>query len=62
MLSTGIPQLQRFEDLYYLRETLVLESSEQKAKEFFLQKIEESKSSKMTVVNNVIHLLAHMDG
>lgn len=61
MLSTGIPQLKRFEDIYYLRNIFFLSKTDEEAKKHFTSLIYESLYTKRTRVNNAIHILAHPD-
>jgi phosphatidylinositol kinase/protein kinase (PI-3 family) len=61
MLSTGIPQLKRFEDIYYLRNVFFLSKTDEEAKKHFTSLIYESLYTKRTRVNNAIHILAHPD-
>ncbi|XP_026329158.1 phosphatidylinositol 4,5-bisphosphate 3-kinase catalytic subunit delta isoform [Hyposmocoma kahamanoa] len=56
MISTGLQELRSEEDLQYLRETLVLDLSEDRAMEHFRLKFEEAvKNSWTTTVNWTIH-------
>jgi phosphatidylinositol-4,5-bisphosphate 3-kinase len=59
MLSTGIPELTKEEDINYLREKLYLDVSEEKASEAFIALIEQARSTTMTQINDWIHMLAH---
>lgn len=59
MLSTGIPELSTEKDLDYLRETLVLDMSEQEALKHFRSKFDEAlKNSWKTSMNWMAHNLA----
>ena len=59
MLSTGIPELSSEKDLDYLRETLVLDMSEQEALKHFRLKFDEAlKNSWKTSINWMMHNLA----
>lgn len=59
MLSTGIPELSSEKDLDYLRETLVLDMSEQEALKHFRSKFDEAlKNSWKTSVNWIAHNIA----
>ncbi|KAF8774814.1 Phosphatidylinositol 4 like protein [Argiope bruennichi] len=59
MLSTGIPELNSEKDLDYLRETLVLDMSEQEALKHFRAKFDEAiKNSWKTSINWMAHNLA----
>jgi hypothetical protein len=59
MLSTGIPELQRVEDIDYLRDALMLTADETAAAARWRELVMESLSSKMTRMNNAIHIAAH---
>jgi len=61
MLSTGIPELQKFEDLYYLREAFSIGVSDDEAAQIFRRLISESLNTKLTQLNNAIHIMAHPD-
>ena len=59
MISTGLPELSSEKDLDYLRETLVLDLSEQEALRQFRSKFDEAlKNSWKTSVNWFIHNIA----
>ena len=56
MLSAGIPELQTMDDIGYLRQTLVLSFSEDKALEKFRKKFDEALSNSWkTSANWAIH-------
>ncbi|KAH9629422.1 hypothetical protein HF086_013336 [Spodoptera exigua] len=55
MMSTGLPELSSEKDLQYLRETLVMDLSEEKAMEHFRQKFNEAMKNGWTSFNWVIH-------
>ncbi|VVC95371.1 unnamed protein product [Leptidea sinapis] len=56
MISTGLPELSSEKDLQYLRETLVMDLSEEKAIEHFRMKfVEAQKNSWMTSFNWAFH-------
>ena len=59
MLSTGIPQLQKDEDIDYLRKALVLDLTDDAAATFFTQLIYDSLANKRTALNFFAHSLAH---
>ncbi len=59
MLSTGIPELTREEDLNYLREAFVLNKTNEDATKWFTQLINESLKTKAIQFNFAIHLLAN---
>lgn len=59
MLSTGIPELQSADDIEFLRDHLMLDSTDEQAKERFTGLIYESLTTKTTQVTNAIHILLH---
>jgi phosphatidylinositol-4,5-bisphosphate 3-kinase len=59
MLSTDIPQLSRFEDLYYLRDAFSLDKNDAEAAELFKELISVSLNTMRTQINNAIHIFAH---
>jgi hypothetical protein len=59
MLSTGIPELQRVEDIDYLRDALMLTADATAAAGRWRELVMESLASKMTRMNNAIHIAAH---
>jgi hypothetical protein len=59
MLSTGIPELQRAEDIFWVRDCLRLGKSETQAAEHFTKLISAALSSRTTQVNNAVHIIAH---
>lgn len=59
MLSTGIPELQKKEDIMYLQKALNLGKSNEDANGIFLKLINESLDSLATKLNNMFHLMAH---
>ena len=63
MLSTDIPELRSEEDVYYLKTAFNTELSgkdaDEKAKEFFRGLISQSLGTKMTRINNAIHIAVH---
>ena len=59
MLSTGIPELREPEDINYLRNTLCLDLGDEEAAESFIKQISSSLGCKTTMINNMIHILAH---
>jgi len=60
MLSTGLPELNKDEDINYLRNAFALDQSESQASETFKDLIFESMKTKATQINFLIHNLAHM--
>lgn len=59
MLSTGIPELMKLSDIYYLRDAFSAELDEAQAAAKFEALIEESLNSLTTQLNNYTHILAH---
>ncbi len=59
MLSSGIEQLKELEDLYYLRDALSLELTEEEASKKFTQLIYQSLYNQMTQLNNAVHIHFH---
>jgi len=59
MLSTGIPELTCVDDITYLRDALLLDYTDDKAREKFKALIYESLTTFTTQVNNAIHIIAH---
>eukprot|EP01117_Protostelium_nocturnum_P009085 TRINITY_DN3251_c0_g3_i1.p1 TRINITY_DN3251_c0_g3~~TRINITY_DN3251_c0_g3_i1.p1 ORF type:complete len:1570 (-),score=656.28 TRINITY_DN3251_c0_g3_i1:67-4776(-) len=61
MVATGLPQLKKFEDIYYIRGAFVLDKTDEEAAEYFTHLIYDSLNTTRTRVNNAIHILAHPD-
>ena len=59
MLSTGIPELQREEDINYLRDALRLDMSDEEAAAFFESLIWEALACKTSLVNDYVHIFVH---
>eukprot|EP00301_Raphidiophrys_heterophryoidea_P021396 c5841_g1_i2.p2 GENE.c5841_g1_i2~~c5841_g1_i2.p2 ORF type:complete len:180 (-),score=36.50 c5841_g1_i2:520-1059(-) len=59
MLSTGIPELKTPKDLDFLRDTLLLDATDDEAAKRFRELIMESLNTKSTQLNNAIHILAN---
>jgi len=59
MLSSGLPQLNRPEDLEYLHESFALGSSEEEAVKTFYKGIFESLNSTSTSIMFAVHILAN---
>ena len=59
MISTGIPELQKEEDIDWLRDRLMLGSSDEEAARHFEKQIHVSLKTKRTQINNFIHIMAH---
>lgn len=57
MLSSGMPQLQKFEDLNYVREALKPELSEGEAEEHFMNLIRQSRAAIRTTFNHTLHMV-----
>ena len=61
MISTGMPELRRTEDMAYLLNSLVVDMSEEDARAYFERLIYVALETLMTRVNNAIHIFAHPD-
>jgi len=59
MLSTGIPELQQVEDIYYLRKAFSLDMDDEGAAKHLTNNIFISLNTKTTVINDIIHVIAH---
>ena len=59
MLSTGIPELQKAEDINWLRECVLIGADEAYATKHFTQKIDVALTTRTTQLNNAVHILAH---
>ena len=59
MLSTGIPELMRLSDIYYLRDAFSTDLDDVAAAKKFETLIFESLSTITTMVNNSVHILVH---
>jgi phosphatidylinositol-4,5-bisphosphate 3-kinase len=59
MLSTGIPELQRAEDINWLRECMLIGHSEESASAHFANRITVALHTRTTQLNNAVHILAH---
>jgi len=59
MLSCGIPGVSRYEDLYFLHNSLAIEMNEKEAKSHFLKLIKESLRCRRTQFNFAAHILAN---
>ena len=59
MLSTGIPELMRLSDIYYLRDAFSADLDDASAAKKFETLIFESLSTITTMMNNSIHIMVH---
>ena len=59
MLFTGIPELQKAEDIDWLRSCLLIGESEDVATHHFTDKIDTALKTRTTQINNAVHILAH---
>ena len=63
MLSTGIPELQKAEDIEWLRTSLLVDKPAREADdmsdEYFTNLIYTSLATRTTQFNNAVHILAH---
>ncbi|XP_075764519.1 phosphatidylinositol 4,5-bisphosphate 3-kinase catalytic subunit alpha isoform-like isoform X2 [Pelodiscus sinensis] len=61
MLSSGLPELQSFDDIAYLRKTLALDTSEQQALEYFTKQMNEAHHGGWTTkMDWIFHTIRHM--
>uniref|UniRef100_A0A8C4R270 Phosphatidylinositol 4,5-bisphosphate 3-kinase catalytic subunit alpha isoform n=1 Tax=Eptatretus burgeri TaxID=7764 RepID=A0A8C4R270_EPTBU len=61
MLSSGMPELQSFDDVAYLRKTLALERSEQDALEYFMKQMDDAHHGGWTTkVDWIFHTIRHI--
>ena len=61
MLSCGIPELQTVKDLEWLTETLIPDTSEEKATQHFKSLITKAMNTRTTRINDAVHLMARAD-
>ena len=59
MLSTGIPELQKAEDINWLRECMLTGRTDEQAAEHFRKLIFTSLKTRTTQLNNAVHIIAH---
>ena len=59
MIPSGMPELQSEADLYYIRDALRLDLSEDEASEFFKKLISKAQSNTVTLVNDAFHIWFH---
>lgn len=59
MLSTGIPELQKVEDIFWLKSVLLFDRTDEEASAHYKQLIGEALNNKRTLINDYIHILAH---
>lgn len=59
MVHTGTGELQRYEDISYITEALMLSATEEEAAAAFRKLIAKAMSTTSTRVNNAIHILRH---
>ncbi|XP_074797271.1 phosphatidylinositol 4,5-bisphosphate 3-kinase catalytic subunit alpha isoform-like isoform X2 [Natator depressus] len=61
MLSSGLPELQSFDDIAYLRKTLALDKSEPEALEYFTKQMNEAHHGGWTTkMDWIFHTIRHM--
>jgi hypothetical protein len=58
MLSTGLPELQRREDIVYLEDKFMMHLSDEEAGAHFRKLIAKALNTTTTRVNNAIHIIA----
>ncbi len=61
MLSSGIPQLRREEDLAHLHKALQPQATDASAAKTFKSLVYKSLDTKTTQLNFAVHILAHRD-
>lgn len=59
MVGTGIPELRTLSDLEYMKNMLSLKMTDEQAASFFSDMIRKSLESTKTLMNNIIHNMAH---
>ena len=59
MLSTGIPELQRAEDITWLKQVLLQDSNDDAAAKHFRQQVQLALENKRTLNHDYIHIVAH---
>ncbi|ESS65610.1 phosphatidylinositol 3-kinase 2 [Trypanosoma cruzi Dm28c] len=59
MLSTGIPELQKIEDIGWLRTVLLIDRSSEEAREHYRLQIALATSNFRTLFNDYIHIMTH---
>ena len=59
MLSTGIPELRKVEDIFWLRDCLTPNLTETQAAEHFTKQINIALATRTTQLNNAVHIIAH---
>jgi phosphatidylinositol-4,5-bisphosphate 3-kinase len=59
MLSTGIPELQRSDDITWLKTVLLPEADDETASRTYRALIQEALVNKRTLINDYIHIMAH---
>ena len=59
MISCGIPELEREEDIIYLRDKLMLEKTNEEAAQAFAIEIVKSAATKTTRLNDAAHIFKH---
>lgn len=59
MLSTGIPELQRAEDIMWLKSVLLQDKADDHASKHYREQIGEALTNKRTLINDYIHIVAH---
>jgi phosphatidylinositol-4,5-bisphosphate 3-kinase len=59
MLSCGIPELRREEDIFYLRDKLLIGSTDEEASIHLKKQIDVSLKTKATQLNDAFHLIKH---
>lgn len=59
MLQCGIPELETDGDIVWLREKLLIGSSEEEASKYFIARIHEALTTRTVQLNDAVHMLVH---
>lgn len=59
MLSTGIPELQKPEDIFYLRDAFSLDLKDEDAANKFVDLIQVALNTTTTLINDTVHIMVH---
>jgi len=59
MLQCGIPELETDADIFWLREKLLIGSSDEEASKYFITKIHEALTTRTVQLNDAVHILVH---
>lgn len=59
MLSTGIPELQKKEDIYYLLDAFSLNLTDEEASKKIMDLIQVALSTTTVLINDMVHVIVH---